>query len=74
MCSYQHTGFVLIETEADPVIMKEHRGAEIFLGSFNCLRVGGGHYFYIYIKVTAKANHHKTSTANKMSHQHIESL
>lgn len=25
-----------MEIAADPLVMKEHRGAEIFLGSFNC--------------------------------------
>jgi len=34
-CSYQHTGFVLIETAADLAVIREHRDAEIFFGSLN---------------------------------------
>lgn len=62
MCSYQHTGFVLIETTADTVVMKDHRGGEIFRGHFNAFRVGGGGYFYyiytyIYIYISYSQDH-----------------
>lgn len=71
MCSYQHTGFVLIETSAGPVVLKEHRGTEFFGGSFNCIETWRQELLLIiYIKVAARANHLKTSTANKMLHQH----
>lgn len=50
-CSYQHTGFVLLETAPDPDVMREHRRAEVFWGRLIALRVGGRGYCYIYIKL-----------------------
>lgn len=73
-CSYQHMGFVLLETAPDPDVMGEHRHAEVFWGPFNCFESWRQRLLLYIHQIAAKANHHKTSAESKMPHQYIELL